>query len=134
MAWPWTVLAAATGARNGELCDLEWADLDLDAGTVRFRQALIIIDPAVLPAADPGSSGRGKELAVGPLKSTASNAILTLPPFAVLALRHHRRQQARLRLARGSPQPGRRPAAGNRLLIHAAPSGSTSSCATKTAT
>src|SRR5512132_1683914 len=29
---PWTVLAAATGARNGELCGLEWADLDLDAG------------------------------------------------------------------------------------------------------
>jgi integrase len=26
---PWTVLAAATGARNGELCGLEWADLDL---------------------------------------------------------------------------------------------------------
>ena len=53
---PWTVLAAATGARNGELCGLEWADLDLDAGTVRFRQALTIIDPAVLPDADPGSS------------------------------------------------------------------------------
>jgi integrase len=29
----WTVLAAATGARNGELCGLQWADLDLDAGT-----------------------------------------------------------------------------------------------------
>jgi integrase len=65
---PWTVLAAATGARNGELCGLEWADLDLDAGTVRFRQALTIIDPAVLPDdADP--SGRRKELAVGPVKS-----------------------------------------------------------------
>ena len=50
---PWTVLAAATGARNGELCGLEWADLDLDAGTVRFRQALTIIDPAVLPDAEP---------------------------------------------------------------------------------
>jgi hypothetical protein len=42
---PWTVLAAATGARNGELCGLEWVDLDLDAGTVRFHQALTIIDP-----------------------------------------------------------------------------------------
>jgi integrase len=115
---PWTVLAAATGARNGELCGLEWADLNLDAGTVRFRQALTIIDPAVLPdAADPGSSGRRKELTVGPVKSTASSAILTLPPFAVQALRHHRRQQARLRLACGQPQtiglrrlePGRPP-------------------------
>jgi integrase len=98
----WTVLAAATGARNGQLCGLEWADLDLDAGTVRFRQALTIVDPAALPdAADPG--GRRKELAVGPVKSTASGAILTLPPFAVQALRHHRRQQARLRLALGQP-------------------------------
>jgi integrase len=114
---PWTMLAAATGARNGELCGLEWADLDLDAGTVRFHQALTIIDPAVLPDADPDSSGRRKELAVGPVKSTASNAILTLPPFAVQALRQHRRQQARLRLACGQPQtislrrvePGRPP-------------------------
>ena len=50
------MLAAATGARNGELCGLEWADLDLDAGTVRFRQALTIVDPAVLPDAAPGDS------------------------------------------------------------------------------
>ena len=47
--------------------------------------------------------GRRKELAVGPLKSTASNAILTLPPFAVQALHQHRRQQARLRLALDQP-------------------------------
>jgi integrase len=115
---PWTVLAAATGARNGELCGLEWADLDLDAGTVRFRQALTIIEPAVLPdVAEPGSSGRRKELAVGPVKSAASSAILTLPAFAVQALLQHRRQQARLRLAYGQPQtvslrwvePGRPP-------------------------
>ncbi len=38
----WIILATATGARNGELCGLEWSDLDLDAGTVRFRQALTI--------------------------------------------------------------------------------------------
>jgi integrase len=120
---PWTVLAAATGARNGELCGLEWTDLDLDASTVRFRQALTIIDPAVLPDADPRSSGRRRELAVGPVKSTATNAILTLPPFAVQALRQHRRQQARLRLALGQPAtvagPGRAgadPATGQREL------------------
>jgi integrase len=104
----WTILAAATGARNGEVCGLEWADLDLDAATVQFRQALTIIDPTVLSDdADGDSSARGggvrKELAVGPLKSTASNAILTLPPFAVQALRHHGRQQHRLRLALGQP-------------------------------
>jgi integrase len=101
---PWTMLAAATGARNGELCGLEWADLDLDAGTVRFHQALTIIDPAVLPEVDPDPGGRRKELAIGPVKSAASNAILTLPPFAVQALRQHRRQQARWRLTYGQPQ------------------------------
>jgi integrase len=98
------MLAAATGARNGELCGLEWADLDLDAGTVRFHQTLTIIDPAVLPIADPDSGGQRKELAVGPVKSAASNATLALPPFAVQALRQHRLKQARLRLACGQPQ------------------------------
>jgi integrase len=114
----WTVLAAATGARNGELCGLEWCDLDLDAGTVRFRQALTNVDLAVLPNdPDAGDGARRKELAVGPLKSAASSAILTLPPFAVAALRAHRRQQARLRLACRQPatvglrfiEPGRPP-------------------------
>jgi integrase len=118
----WTVLAAATGGRNGELCGLEWCDRDLDAGTIQFRQALTIIDPAVLAdgADSHGSAGldsRRKELAVGPVKSAASNAILTLPPFAVQALRQHRRQQLRLRLTFGQPatvglrwvEPGRPP-------------------------
>ena len=60
---------------------------------------------------------RRKELAVGPVKSAASNAILALPPFAVQALRRHRHQQLRLRLAVGRPagvglrwvEPGRPP-------------------------
>jgi integrase len=50
----WTVLAAATGARNGELCGLEWSDLDLTGGTVRFRQELTIVDMDLLP----GGCGR----------------------------------------------------------------------------
>jgi hypothetical protein len=45
------------------------------------------------------ASARRKALAVGPVKSAASSAILTLPPFAIQALRPHRRSQARLRLA-----------------------------------
>jgi integrase len=99
----WTVLAAATGARNGELCGLEWSDLDLEVGTVRFRQELTVVDVDVLPGDAAGSDGRRKELAVGPVKSKASKAILSLPPFAVHALREHRRQQARLRLAGAQP-------------------------------
>ena len=34
-------LAAATGARRGELCGLQWADVDLDQGLVRIDAALI---------------------------------------------------------------------------------------------
>jgi integrase len=98
----WTVLAAATGARNGELCGLEWPDLDLDAGTVRFRQELTVVDTTILPG-EGSSRGRRRELAVGPVKSAASKAILALPPFAAQALRAHRRQQARQRLATGQP-------------------------------
>jgi integrase len=85
---------AVGGRRDGKPGGLEWSDLDLDAGTVRFRRALTNIDPAVLPGdADPG--GRRKELAVGPVKSAASSTILTLPPFALRAPRRHRRQQLR---------------------------------------
>jgi len=117
----WTVLAAASGARNGELCALEWSDLDLDAGTVRFRQALTNLETAHLPATTPAAVGeapaasqaagsnaedrrtRRRELVVGPVKSKASKAILNLPPFAVAALHRHRHQQRQLRLAGAQP-------------------------------
>jgi integrase len=83
---------------------------------VRFRQELTIVDADLLPG-HPGSGGRRKELAVGPVKSKASKAILSLPPFAVQALRAHRHQQARLRLTGAQPsrvtlrwvEPGRPP-------------------------
>lgn len=34
-------LAAATGARRGELCALRWSDVDLDAGVVRIARAVV---------------------------------------------------------------------------------------------
>ena len=34
-------LAAATGARRGELCGLQWADVDLDRGVLRIDAAVI---------------------------------------------------------------------------------------------
>jgi hypothetical protein len=70
----WTALAAATGARNGELCGLEWSDLDLDQGTVRFREELTVIDADLLPGcSDP--DGRSKELAVG-LRASRIESVL----------------------------------------------------------
>jgi integrase len=61
----WTVLAAATGARNGELCGLEWSDLDLATATVQFRQELTVVDVDVLPGGAAAPDVWRKELTVG---------------------------------------------------------------------
>jgi integrase len=94
---PWlrafTILAAATGARTGELCGLEWHDLDLNAGTLRFRQALSSIDQQLATGRPRPDGTRGKLLIVGPLKTPASQAILSLPAFAVDALRGYQQEQ-----------------------------------------
>jgi integrase len=88
---PWlrafTILAAATGARTGELCTLERQDLDLEAGTLRFRQALSSIDQQLATGRPRPDGARGKLLVVGPLKTPASQAVLSLPAFALDALR-----------------------------------------------
>ncbi|HEY2957386.1 MAG TPA: tyrosine-type recombinase/integrase [Actinomycetota bacterium] len=114
---PWlrtlVVLAAATGARTGELCGLGWHDLDLAAGTVRFRQALSSIDQQLATGRPRPNGARGKLLVVGPLKTPASQAVLSLPTFAVEALRDYQREQrqrAPLRLL--LVQPGEAPRAG----------------------
>jgi integrase len=115
---PWlrafVVLAAATGARNGELCGLEWPDLDLEAGTMRFRQALSSVDQQLATGQPRPGGARGKLLVVGPLKTPASKAVLHLPAFAVTALRDYQHQQ----------QPRTRTADGRRArlrLLHVQP-------------
>jgi len=70
----WTVLAAATGARAGELCALEWSDLDLAAGTVRFRQALANLDTAHLPDTDPTPPAEAAGEAEAATSRTSSGA------------------------------------------------------------
>jgi integrase len=62
-------LGIGTGARIGELCALDWSDIDLDAGTVTIR----------------GTVGRGRT--VGPPKSHRGRRIVALPTFAIEALR-----------------------------------------------
>jgi integrase len=113
---PWlrafTVLAAATGARTGELCGLEWHDLDLDAGTLRFHQALSSIDQQLAGGRSRPDGRRGKLLVVGPLKTPASQAMLSLPAFAVDALRDYQQLQGqrpslRLLLVQPGQAPGR---------------------------
>lgn len=86
-------LAIGTGARVGELCALDWSDIDLDRGTVAIRGTL------------------GRQGVVGPPKSRRGRRIVALPPFAVAALR---REQERRSAATG---PVLADAVGRRLTI-----------------
>ena len=99
---PWTVLAAATGARNGELCGLEWGDLDLEGGTIRFRQALTNIDPAVLPDLADGHPGAGWGQPRGTRRGAAQ-----VPPPAARSSPCHRSRSSSAPIAAGGPSPPR---------------------------
>ena len=78
-------LAIGTGARIGELAALRWSDVDLDNATVRISRTR--------------SSAKSGPTFVSP-KSGKSRTV-SLPEFAVAALRRHRTRQAEERLARG---------------------------------
>lgn len=79
-------LLLATGLRRGEALALHWADVDLDAATVRVRWTLT-------------RTTRGLEL--GEPKTEKSRRTVPLPRTAVDTLRAHRVAQAAERLALG---------------------------------
>jgi len=80
------LLAAATGMRRGEILGLRWQDVDLNAATVSVCRTLEI------------TKGR---MAFKEPKSAKSRRVITLPAFAVEALRCHRIEQAEHRLRVG---------------------------------
>ena len=86
-------LAIGTGARVGELCALDWSDIDLDASTVTIRGTL-------------GRSG-----VVGPPKSRRGRRIVALPAFATAALRRELERRP------GATGPVLADTAGRRLTI-----------------
>lgn len=86
-------LAVGTGARVGELCALDWSDVDLEGATVTIRGTL-------------GRSG-----VVGPPKSRRGRRIVALPAFAVAALRRELERRP------GATGPVLADAAGRRLTI-----------------
>ncbi len=97
--YPIAALAIGTGARRGELAALRWNDLDLGAATVRVERAL------------EQTVGR---LAVKATKTKAGCRTISLPDFAVLALRDHRRETLELRLKIGAGAlPGDHPVFGD---------------------
>ena len=79
-------LALTTGMRRGELLGLKWANVDLDAGTLRVTASLQRI---------------GSRLVEGEPKSDKSRRTIRLPRTTVEALRVHRASQAKCRLRAG---------------------------------
>jgi integrase len=82
----WAV-ALAVGLRRGEALGLAWADIDLNAGRLKVRQALHRVDG---------------QLRLDPVKTEASVAVLPIPAPLVAILRSHRKRQHEERLAAGS--------------------------------
>jgi integrase len=80
----WT-LAIHTGLREGELLALQWADVDLDAGTLTVRHNLV--------------STHGQVPRYGEPKSQTSRLTIALPAQATQALKAHKARQAEDRLA-----------------------------------
>ncbi len=86
------VLAVHTGMREGELLGLEWEDVDLEAGVLRLRHALV---------------REGGRVKLGDLKTPKSRRSVRLARAAADALRNHLERQLEGMERMGSlPQPG----------------------------
>lgn len=75
--------ALDSGARKGELCGLQWADLDFERGTVTIVRQLI---------------QGGPQPVFGPVKNNVPRTI-DLSAETVTLLREHKRHQAELKMA-----------------------------------
>ncbi|HET8631551.1 MAG TPA: site-specific integrase, partial [Thermomicrobiales bacterium] len=79
-------VALSLGLRQGEILGLQWADVDLDAGTLAVRRQLQRVDGA---------------FRLMELKTAQSRRTLALPAALLAALREHRRRQLEERLLAG---------------------------------
>lgn len=69
-------VAAATGARRGELCGLRWSDIDFEAGTLSIERAV----------RTPGG------ISIGPTKTDESRRVVPLGAATLEVLREHERE------------------------------------------
>lgn len=53
----WT-LFLARGPRRGEVCGLQWPDVDLDGGTIRIRRTRVVVDGQVVESVPKTDRGR----------------------------------------------------------------------------
>lgn len=81
-------LAATTGARRGQLCAIQWGDLDLEQGRLTMVRALSI-------------DGTGAAVVKG--TKTGARTTVALDPATVAALARWRVEAAQLSLAVGDP-------------------------------
>lgn len=76
-----------TGMRRGELCGLEWSDIDFDKGIISIRRSSIYQPEKGVFTSD--------------TKTPSSHRVLKLTPDALAILRTHRAEQGRVRLSLG---------------------------------
>jgi integrase len=86
--YPMFLLAATTGLRPQEYVALNWESVDLDAGTVTVRQAMVY-------------ERSGKAGKIGDTKTPKGVRTIPLPTDTKEALREHQRNQRRARLEAG---------------------------------
>jgi integrase len=84
--YPAFLLLATTGMRRGEVCGLEWRDLDLDGGRIAIDRARIAVRHEVMVSQT--KSGRGRSV--------------DLDPETIRVLRQHRREQLEKGMAQGA--------------------------------
>ena len=80
-------VALACGLRLGEACGLSWDDVDLETGRIKIWRQLQRVEKGRLVLVD--------------LKTEKSMRTLTLPPFAIAAVRAYRKAQLEARLKAG---------------------------------
>lgn len=84
--YPIVALAIGTGARRGEIAALKWSDVSLDGATIRIERSLEQTKDGIRVKAP---------------KTDAGRRTVSLPAFAVAALREHRRKLLEVRVACG---------------------------------
>ncbi|MFZ5633556.1 MAG: tyrosine-type recombinase/integrase [Bacillota bacterium] len=86
-----TLIAIATGARQGEVLGLQWKDVNLKEKTIFFRQQLQRFK----------NSDGEYEMVLRPLKTKKSVRRMDIPDSLVFELQKHRLEQKKQRLAAG---------------------------------
>ncbi|MDA0342065.1 MAG: site-specific integrase, partial [Proteobacteria bacterium] len=85
--YPIFCIAIGTGARRGEIAALRWSDIDLDARTMRIERSF-----------EQTAGG----IRVKTPKTKAGRRTVSLPDFAIVAIRDHRVKTLEIRMALGA--------------------------------